>query len=65
MKVTEEGDHVLVAISGDMDMSWLERNESTLEGLIASQPTNLVLDVSNVAFLDSIGRRARQPAASG
>ena len=48
------GDACVVALDGDLDLHVVERLRETLGAAIA-QSRNLVLDVSNVAFVDSTG----------
>jgi anti-anti-sigma factor len=50
------GDHALVRLSGELDLSGVERLEGELERL--SDESHLVLDLTRLSFIDSSGLRA-------
>jgi anti-anti-sigma factor len=51
--VDEAGDAVVVRLGGDLDLYNAEQVRSALAGAIARQPARVVVDVSQVEFLDS------------
>ena len=55
--VTEHEDYVLVNLCGEFDLAAVEAVETTLMPLEARFPT-VILDLRQVSFLDSTGRRA-------
>ena len=52
---TARGDVVGLALAGDLDMSATFALEPVLDRVLAEDPSELVLDLSHVAFVDSSG----------
>jgi anti-sigma B factor antagonist len=69
VKITqrEEGDAVLVTLTGELDLASSEAVRAHCEQALASRPRRLVIDMRGVAFCDSTGIealiRARAAAA--
>jgi anti-sigma B factor antagonist len=55
--VTNSGDRVIVAFSGELDISRAEEVERELERIEQEGPTLLVFDLRGLEFLDSTGLR--------
>ena len=52
-----EGTTVRVALTGELDISGASRVEQELERIEQDQPATLVLDLRELAFMDSTGLR--------
>jgi anti-anti-sigma factor len=57
LDVHEENGGVRIAVSGEVDLSAIEELESELAPALARSPDPLVVDLRDVAFLDSSGLR--------
>jgi anti-sigma B factor antagonist len=55
--ITEQGDAVRVALSGELDISSAPRLQDDLARVEADGPATIVLDLSGLAFMDSTGLR--------
>jgi anti-anti-sigma factor len=53
----EQGAAVILALTGELDISSAERVEAELERIEAGGPAPLVLDLSGLQFMDSTGLR--------
>ena len=60
---TEAGDPV-IAVSGDLDISSVERLRSAVEDATAGGPPELTFDMSDLRFMDSAGIAVLLGAAS-
>jgi anti-anti-sigma factor len=54
----DSGGHVTVSLKGELDLSSVGKVEEELERVEADEPSLLVLDLSQLSFLDSTGLRA-------
>ena len=54
-EVADDADELHVTLDGELDISNVERFEQALMELEQSRPERLVLDLSNVRFIDSTG----------
>jgi anti-sigma B factor antagonist len=52
---SDEGGMTTVAISGELDISNADELRKQFEPILASMPTSLILDVSELSFMDSSG----------
>lgn len=55
LAVDQAGDWTIVAVSGEVDVATAPLMRERLVQLIANGTTHLVVDLSDVSFLDSIG----------
>jgi anti-sigma B factor antagonist len=55
--ITEQGDAVRVALSGELDISSAPRLQDDLARVEADGPATIVLDLSGLDFMDSTGLR--------
>ena len=55
--IEERGDSVYATLRGELDISTASRLEESLERVEADGPALLVLDLSQLAFMDSTGLR--------
>ena len=53
----EPGRHVLV-LTGELDIAGVQRFEEAAEQLCAMRPAELIVDITDVGFIDSVGVRA-------
>jgi anti-sigma B factor antagonist len=68
--VREDGGRTIVSVTGEVDMATAPRLRAYVEGVVALQRGDVVLDVSGVSFMDSTGigvvmHAARQLAGGG
>ena len=68
--VSTDGDRATVALCGELDLSGIDRARQAIEQAESSEHTLLVLDLSELEFLDSTGlevmlRAARRAEESG
>lgn len=54
----DSGGHVTVSLKGELDLSSVGKVEEELERVERDAPSVLVLDLSQLSFLDSTGLRA-------
>jgi anti-anti-sigma factor len=54
----DSGGHVTVSLKGELDLSSVGKVEAELKRVEAHGPSLLVLDLSQLSFLDSTGLRA-------
>jgi anti-anti-sigma factor len=54
----DSGGHVTVSLKGELDLSSVGKVEEELERVEKDEPSVLVLDLSQLSFLDSTGLRA-------
>jgi anti-anti-sigma factor len=54
----DSGGHATVSLKGELDLSSVGKVEEELERVEADEPSLLVLDLSQLSFLDSTGLRA-------
>jgi anti-anti-sigma factor len=54
----DSGGRVTVSLKGELDLSSVGKVEDELKRVEADEPTLLVLDLSQLSFLDSTGLRA-------
>jgi anti-sigma B factor antagonist len=57
LKVTtwSQGDHTVVAVSGEIDLYTAPRLQSELMAALRDHPARLIVDLSGVGFCDSTG----------
>jgi anti-sigma B factor antagonist len=55
--IREQGDTVLLSLSGELDISTAARLEDDLRRIEVDAPATLVLDLSGLDFMDSTGLR--------
>ncbi len=53
--VTSTGDQVTVALAGEIDLSTADALGELLQGVVATKPARVVVDLAQVSFLDSSG----------
>ena len=57
LTIEEQGDTVNVVMRGELDISTAQRLEDDLRRIEADEPAVIVLDLSQLAFMDSTGLR--------
>jgi anti-anti-sigma factor len=57
VKVREEDGVVSVAVAGELDLATARRLESTIRGAEMARPLLLIIDLSQLRFIDSTGLR--------
>ncbi len=57
LTIEEQGDTVRVIMRGELDISTAQRLEDDLRRIEADEPAIVVLDLSELAFMDSPGLR--------
>jgi anti-sigma B factor antagonist len=55
LDVTTRGDHTVVALGGELDLATQGELRTLLNDLVVAGQVHLVLDLSEVTFLDSTG----------
>ena len=55
---TADGARLTLVLAGELDMATASRLEASIEQALAHDPAELVLDMSDVRFMDSTGLRA-------
>lgn len=58
MKVTGESGTLVVRVLGDLDVNSINRFDRLIEDLLARRPAKIVVDLSEVGFVDSCGLRS-------
>jgi anti-sigma B factor antagonist len=53
--VTQDGRRVVVAVSGELDLSNVDSLRKRLDDALLSRPAELVFDLSNLTYVDSTG----------
>jgi anti-sigma B factor antagonist len=55
LAVSEEGDRLILAVAGELDVGTAPVLRGRLVGLVADGTRDLVVDLADVSFIDSVG----------
>lgn len=55
LEARTEGDHTVVSVAGELDVFTAPRLEEKLSELVADGQVQLIVDLSDVSFMDSTG----------
>ena len=58
VRVSDDGGVRVVRVLGDLDVNSVNRFDRIMEDLLAGHPTTIVIDLSQVGFIDSCGLRS-------